>query len=748
MQRLLAYDRALMLVVTLATLLLGATATRLQTEHTAGAFLDETSETMRDFERVGSLFGQSRTLLYVVFPTARADDPAFMQRLQVLTLHTDTLAGVDRALSLATLPVPVRDGSRLTTQPFFTPALDAEALRVRLDANTFARTLLVDSTGGAPLLLVKVNEKFNDTPARIGLVEAIRRDARALAPDAVLAGFPNTRSAYAQRISSEMPLFTVLALGLSLALLLLTFRAWRAALLPLVVVALGLVWTAGLMVLFGQQINIVTAVLPALLVIIGMATVVHFMARFYLAFDRTHDVEASVREMLETVGFAALLTSATTLVGFAVMALTGSQMLAGFGVFAALGVGLLYALTLIVLPFALRRLPPPRANTGRPATGAGAAALFGMLSTGVERHTLAVLAGGMLLLIGAGAGMSRLSTDLYVFADFNADDPLRQEIAVFEKHYGGLIPTEVLIESKTPGQMRSLATLERLDRLERELARLPGVGSARSAVGLVKAANQAYGGGDARAYRLPSRYELPFLQAALTDTRTGTMGAGLPRMVDTTFTAARILTGVADVGTSRMQALVDTMQARAQALFPAERFAVTVTGTGVLTSTGGMALLRNLLVSLAVALALISLLMAALFKSARLTWISLLPNLLPLVCVGGAMGWLGISLRPSTALIFPLAFGIAVDDTIHFLAKYRMLRADRLGVRDAVRETLRVTGRAIVLTSVVLMAGFLLFTFSSFGGTVSLGALTASALAAALLANLFVLPALLLRFDR
>ncbi|HEX7071293.1 MAG TPA: MMPL family transporter, partial [Rhodothermales bacterium] len=527
------------------------------------------------------------------------------------------------------------------------------------------------------------------------------------------------------------------------------FRDWRAVMLPALVVALGIIWTIGLIAEFDHRLNVVTSVLPALFVIIGMATTVHLCTAYYDHFGRLNDRRAALIETFNTVGISTFLACLTTAIGFAVLVLSGSELLSVFGQFSAVGIMLMYGLALSLIPLSYAHLRPPSREVSTLIAHDRVADFFGRLADVTHRHRRAVLISAFILTVVGVVGASRISTDLYVFSDFQKSDPLRRDLAFFEEKFGGVLPLEVVIEADQPGTFRSLANMRRIDRLEKSLDSLEHVSRSLSATDLVKLANQAYFGGNPATYRLPSSYELPFLQTALRsflNERSGSAAIrNLPLFVDSTFSVTRVFLGVSDVGTTRMNELVDRALAEADSLFATDDFDVYVTGTAVTATRSGETLVQNLIWSLIAALVMIAVLMALLFRSARLTMVSLVPNIIPMVAVAGAMGFWGITLKPSTALIFSLAFGIAVDASIHFLAKYRLLLRKGLAEDQAVRTTMKETGKAILVNSLVLMAGFLVFTLSSFGGTVSMGGLTALTLGVAMCSNLLVLPAMLFR---
>lgn len=746
----LDHRRAILLLVAAVTAVLGYWATKVTTDHNTGHFLSRESQTARDFSRASEVFGQSQTILYLVFEGADPYDPAFLQALDALVQDLSAYRGVEYVLSLTNVPFLLRDDKDIVAQPLYRPDLPAEVIRQRFDDQPFLRGLLLSNDGATPAMMVKIDTDFNNTPERVDLVDRIEAAAMRLPGDVALAGFPYLRTQYAKRISRESPVFTLLAALISLLFLYLAFGAWRAVMLPTVIVVLGLAWTVGLMALFDHHLTIVSSMLPALLVIIGMANVIHLCTKFLDEFQARQDQRAALVETIRTVGLATFLTCLTTAIGFGVLMLSGSQLLSAFGLFAAIGIMLLYVLSITLTPIAFIRYRSPARRRSPLITHNNFERVFDRMASLTQQHGGAILAGAGVLLFFGLVGATRISSDIYAFSDFYEDDPLRQHLAVFEKQFGGIMPMEVIIEADRPGQFRSLTPLRRVEQLQRSLNDLESVGRSLAVTDLVKLANQAYFGGHPATYRLPSSYELPFLQTALKNfldqKRAGDLTRNLPLLIDSTFTMTRVYLGVPDLGTKRMNALADTVRARTLALFPEDHYHVFVTGNAIRVTRAGENLVRNLLVSLAVALVVISLLMALLFRSVRLMIISLVPNVIPLLVVGGTMGLAGIVLKPSTALIFSVAFGIAVDSSIHFLAKYRLNRNEGLSKEEAVRATLRATGKAILLTSLALMGGFLVFTLSSFGGTVNMGGLTALTLGVAMVANLLLLPALLYRY--
>ena len=309
------------------------------------------------------------------------------------------------------------------------------------------------------------------------------------------------------------------------------------------------------------------------------------------------------------------------------------------------------------------------------------------------------------------------------------------------------MPVEVVINTNQRNGVLKQATLKRMDRLDSYIEQTPELSRSASVINLVKYSKQAFYNGIPKYYQLPTSQESNFILNIAR--KSGENGDLLKSFVDTTGQIARMTTYMRDVDTERMEAIELGLLEEVDRIFPAERYDVYLTGKALLFLKGTKYLVRNLLMSLGLAIVLIALFMAYLFRSFRMIIISLIPNLLPLVITAGVMGFAGVPIKPSTILVFSIAFGISVDDTIHFLAKYRQeLATHRWRIKQSVYASLRETGVSMFYTSIVLFFGFSVFIISSFGGTVALGALVSATLLFAMLANLILLPSLLLSLER
>jgi predicted RND superfamily exporter protein len=322
-----------------------------------------------------------------------------------------------------------------------------------------------------------------------------------------------------------------------------------------------------------------------------------------------------------------------------------------------------------------------------------------------------------------------------------------KDIKFFEKEFEGIMPLEVMIDTKRKKGVMSLATLKRMDKLQNFMYEIPELSKPLSVVELVKFSKQAYYNNNPEYYQLPNSQERTFLLSYAKNSVNNTHF--LDNYVDSTGQYARITSYIKDTNTERFDRIEDDIKTEINKIFPSERYEVLLTGKALAFQKGTRYLVKNLVLSLSLAIFLIAIFMAWMFRSFKMILISLIPNLLPLILTAGIMGFVGITIKPSTILVFSIAFGISVDDTIHFLAKYRQeLIANHWKIRKSVYAALRETGVSMFYTSIVLFFGFSVFIISSFGGTVALGALVSVTLLFAMLSNLLLLPSLLLSLER
>jgi predicted RND superfamily exporter protein len=365
----------------------------------------------------------------------------------------------------------------------------------------------------------------------------------------------------------------------------------------------------------------------------------------------------------------------------------------------------------------------------------------------VSTHRKVVYSITLILLIIAAIGMSKLQTTGRIVDDIPKNDKLYTDLMFIEKNFKGVMPYEIMIDTKKKKGVEKLSTINRINELENILKTYPELSKPLSIAEVVKFSKQAFYRGNPKMYTMPNNQEKNFIFSYAPKMEKGKKSI-LSSFVDSTARYTRISTQMANLGTFEIQRINEELRPKVDSIFPPSKFDVYFTGTALVFLKGTKYLVNNLFTSLLLALVVITILMALLFTSIRMILISLVPNIIPLLLTAAMMGFVGISIKPSTVLIFSIALGISVDNAIHFLSRYRLhLKINDWRIKDSVIPALKETGFSMIYSSVVLFFGFIIFTLSSFGGTESLGYLIAFTLIVALLSNLFLLPSLILTLD-
>lgn len=560
-------------------------------------------------------------------------------------------------------------------------------------------------------------------------------------------GMPYIRTLNSKNIIDEIGLFIAAALLVTSLIFFFFFRSFRATLITMVTVAIGVMWCFGILGLLKYEITVLTALIPPLIIVIGVANCI-FLINKYQNEIKTHGNQAkSLQRVITKIGNATLLTNATTASGFATFMLTHSELLVEFGTVASLSILAVFVLSLLIIPIVYSYMPIPKYKHLKHLNKNWIGKLVNWLTNAVRHHRFAIYTTTVILLCFSIAGIYNMKISGSIVEDMPKSADFFKDIRFFEEEYNGIMPLEILIDTKRKEGVMAAATLRRMDELQNFILEIPEYSKPLSVVETVKYAKQAFYNGNPEYYQLPTSQErnfiMPYAKNSISENNL------LESYIDSTGQYARITTFMRDTEMDRMLRIEEELLAEIEKIFPEERYTVSLTGKAILYQKGTTYLIYNLIISLSIAILLIALFMAWMFRSFRMVLISLIPNLLPLLITAGAMGFLGVPIKPSTILVFSIAFGISVDDTIHFLAKYRQeLIANNWKIKRSVFAALKETGVSMFYTSIVLFFGFSVFMISSFGGTVALGGLVSATLLFAMLSNLLLLPSLLLSLEK
>ncbi|MFT6747284.1 MAG: putative RND superfamily exporter protein [Glaciecola sp.] len=638
-----------------------------------------------------------------------------------------------------------RGGGPLETQE------ELDELKNKLYSLPFFENILYSKSSSITLFAVVFNGDSLSTQKRNKFVLPVVDDVFNFSNESGISfnysGMPYIRAILSSQVEQEIFIFLGLTALLTSLILYFFLRSFKAVILSLLVVLVAVVWSFGLMAILGFKITILTSLIPPLVIVIGIPNCIFLLNKYFTEFKSHKNQAKSLTRVIDKVGNATLMTNATTAAGFATFALTSSIILKEFGIVASLSIMSVFVLSILIIPIVYSFFAPPDEKHYKHLDYSW---VNGILSFFVK---IAVSYRGIVYVflifsaIVAGYGISKLNNDTLIVDDIKDENPVKIDLRYYESTLGGIIPFEILIDTKKKGKAVKLSTLKKVQKLYDELERYPEFSKPMSVLDVVKSSKQAFYNGNESEYDVPLSNEIGFIYAYAKRSNTSSNKA-MNSFIDDDRRELRVSLKMKDVGTKKIDEVISRLNVTVDKIFDPEKYDVTFTGVGVIATKGVNLLIYNLLLTLFLAIVLISIFMAFMFRNARMVLISILPNLIPLVFTAAIMGYFNINIKPSTILVFSIAFGISVDDTIHFLSKYRQeLLVNNMNIKIAVIKALKETGVSMIYTSVVLFFGFGVFVISNFGGTQALGMLVAMTLLIAMLSNLILLPSLLLTLD-
>mgnify|MGYP000706047931 CR=1 FL=1 len=615
----------------------------------------------------------------------------------------------------------------------------------------FYNQLLYNKDENVYLMMISIKYEVISSKGRVefmdNLMDKTEAYQKATGNELRYSGLPYIRTTVGELIESEMYMFIALAIAITAILIFLLFRSFRIVLFSMLVVATSVVWGLGLMALMGYQITLLTAVIPPLIIVIGVPNCIYLINKYHHEYSIHGNKVKALQRVIQKIGSATFLTNLTTAAGFGTFMFTGIAILKEFGLIAAIDIMGVFLISILLIPTIFSFLPPPEPRHLQHLESLRLKnVITRVITTTLYRRRMVFTIAIALVVLGV-FGLLKVESKGYMVDDIPKNHPAYIDLKFFEKNFSGVMPLEIVINTKKPKGVMQEATLNRINRLQNKLTEYDELSRPLSIAEAAKFARQGYYNGNPSQYKLPSGFERGFVMAYLPKQ----MGNNelLGRFVDTTASVTRIIYNVADVGSIRISEIKQSIRAEVDSIFGNQSNHVTIAGGSIISAKGNDYLVRSLFISLLAAIGIISLFMAGMFKKPRMVFLSILPNLIPLLLTAAAMGYWGISLKPSTVIVFSIAFGISVDNSIHFLAKYRqeLIRTNN-NSKASVICAIRETGVSMIYTSVVLFFGFGIFMASKFGGTVSLGLLVSLTLLVALFSNLILLPSILLKIGR
>ena len=565
--------------------------------------------------------------------------------------------------------------------------------------------------------------------------------------DVKISGMPYIRTMNAQNIMDEIGKFVIIAIVVTICIFFFFFRSYRATIITLSVVVTGVMWALGILGFLEYEITVLTALIPPLIIVIGVPNCIFLINKYQHEVKKHGNQARSLQRVISKIGNATLMTNITTACGFATFILTDSKILKEFGAVASINIMVIFILSILLIPIIYSFLPLPKEKHLNHLNNEWLNIFVNFLSNTVRKKRIPVFIISILSLCISIVGINKIEISGNLIEDMPKKSRFVKDIKFFEKEFKGILPIEIMIDSRRKNGMTRLSNLKRMNDFHDHIKRIPELSSPISIVNLSKYIKQSFYNGNPKYFQLPSSQENTFISSYIknSDLNFGENNS----YIDENGQIARITTLIGEIDTERMEGIEESLLKGIELYFPKDRFDVILTGKTLGYLKGTKFLIKNLLISLFLAILLISLMITYLFRSYKMVIISLVPNILPLLFTAGVMGFFNIPIKPSTILVFSIAFGISVDDTIHFLVKYRQeLMANNWKIRKSVFSSLRETGISMFYTSIVLFFGFSVFMSSSYGGTIALGGLVSTTLLFAMLANLILLPSLLISLEK
>ncbi len=768
----LRYKFPLLGFILLATVGLGFKASQIQLSYELAKILPKSDERFQLYEGFKKKYGEDGAVMVIAVENEQIFSPEEFKAWANLSSAVKNQPGIKNVLSLSTLPELYIDSTekKFKTRPLLdsTKALNQENLghfKAQLDNLPIYKNFLYTEDLKTHLLLITLDQKVINDKGRITLVKNIKalgeQYQSKMKHTVHMTGMPFIRTEYTSQVTKELSLFLGLAILVTSLILLFFFRSFQVVFFANIVVLVGIVASLATIVFFGFKITLLSGLIPPLIVVIGIPNVIFLLNKYHETYLAGKSKEESLIESASKVGRTLFLANLTTSIGFGVFAFTGSALLVEFGVVAALNVMITFFISLVLIPIFFSFLSPPQKKDLAHFESVRVNKFLNRVDVWVMHHRRSIYGFISIILVISIYGLSKIQAVGYIVDDLPRDNAIYTDLKFVETRFKGVMPFEINIDAFEKERALTPELLAKIKRTEKLLAKYPEFTSGLSILTATKYLYQVYRGGDPKYFTLPGIDELSKLkdfQSSLDGKKDNLFAGFLDK--DKRFT--RVSFQMQDAGTVRTRALFDEIQPKIDRIFRTDvetgeflakgdkrGYQADVTGNSVIYAFQTEYLQVNLIESTITAIILICILMALLFRSWKMVLISTLPSLIPLIITAGLMGYFGIALKPSTILIFSIAFGISSDGTIYFLTRYKEEWAkNNQNVQKAVQTTILKTGVSMFYTAMILFFGFFIFTASTFKGTQALGILVSVTLLMAMICNLILLPAFLLGLNK
>ena len=757
----------------------------------------EDNSAYKDYEDFKAIFGEEGNVLFLGVQTDRFFELEFFNKWCALEKEIKNTPDIESTLSVPSSYNLIKNTAErkfdihplVVDQPQTQAELDS--LKEEFLSLPFYKDRIYSADSNTFAMLIAIDRAVLDSPRRLTLINELKEKTEAFGAefnvDIKYSGLPYIRYYQLSTITREVRLFLLLAIFITIVVLYILFRSWDAVVFPLLIIGSGVVISIGFMALMGYEFTVLTSLIPSLLIVMGIPNCVYLLNKYHHEVRRNGNKIKALSIMVEKLGFATFITNMTKAVGFAVFCFTNVRILEEFGLIATIGVLATFIISLIGIPIVYSFLPKPKTKQTDYLESKQLKYILHKLELWTSGHRKQIFVVAIIIIIVSIFGASRLKSRGFILDEVKHDTEVYQDMKFFEGVFKGVMPFEIMVSKKqnisfvqdtivneqleiiesdtiilydtvivtrpdtSNTNVMGMASLQKISQLQDTLSTYPQLSSSLSILDGMKFARQAYYNGNPRYYSLPDFNTLTSNDMKVKDylENSGQKGVLENRFVDSKGEVARISVQVADIGSDSMPKLMADLQPKIDAIFDKENYDVKITGTSVVALSGYKYLIDGLFESLLLALIVISIILLYQFRSLRMLAISFLPNLIPLFITGAIMGFMNIAIKPSTVLIFSIAYGMCVDFTCYFVAKYKHdLIRNSFNIPQTVMSSLQEAGISMIYTSLILFCGFFIFVFSKFGGTANMGILVSITLLVALFNNLLLLPALILLFEK
>lgn len=765
-QNILKYKKTYLFFILLSTVVMGyfAVQIKLSYEYTKAIPSDNTKFVV--YNEFVKKYGVDGTTVVIGFKTNRFYTKDFFNQVDALHKTIKQNSAVAEVMSIPTAYNITKDSvdTKFNATKIFHAPYTSDSLLLAdqtvFENLPFYQNLYYNPDSNSYIMAISFIADSINSISRTKIIGSIQNEldrfSQSAKTEVHISGLPFIRTIMADRIKKEMLWFLIGSLFLSAITLLVFFRSVSATIMSLAVVLMGVIWSLGTMVILGQKITLLTALIPPLIVVIGIPNCIYFLNKFHTSYKETNDKDKALVQMVGRMGVVTLFCNITAAIGFFVFALTKSPLLKEFGWVSGLNIMILFFISLFFIPPVLSYLPAPKAKHVRYLDNAYLEKILLKIERWAFTHTKWVFGITILAVLISLVGVLQIKKEAFIVDDLPKQDKLYTDLKWFEQNAGGVMPLEILVDTKkSNGLIRSIKPLEHIEEFNTFLLEQPELGKPLGLLEGIKFAKQSFYDGDSLSYAVPTGTEMAFIGPyfASAAPKEGVKSSAnnpaqlLNKFIDSTKRQTRISVNMKDIGSAKLPVLLQKIDSASIAIFDTAKYNVVITGSSVTFLEGSNFIVKGLGESIFWAFLLIAICMIFLFRSFPILICSLIPNIVPLFITAGIMGWTGISLKPSTVLVFSVALGIAIDVTIRFLVNYKQeLPHLNYQVHTTLVQTIKHTGISIIYTSLVLVAGFIIFCFSDFGGTKALGWLTSITLVVSTLTNLVLLPALIKSF--